>query len=92
MKAIYQIVGMRFRGAEALVASLPAGEPLRLVRDADNQHDANAIEVWARGVHVGFVKATEAASLAKAMDRDGKQAISGRFATENRWPAAEVEE
>ena len=50
----YMINGMRYRGTEALAASLTDGEPVTLVRDANNKHDKNAVEMWARGTHVGF--------------------------------------
>lgn len=92
MKAIYTIVGMKHRpGAERLVASMKTGEPLRLVRDPFNTHDRNAVEVWASGVHIGFVKGSEVAVLAARMDRAGCD-LEGRFVTENRWPAVEVDE
>ena len=92
MKAIYQIVGMRWRGTEALVAALRDGEPLRLARDPFNEHDTNAIEVWVQGTLVGFIKAEDAVRLAARLDEKGDIEIAARFVSANRWPHAEVEE
>ena len=67
----YAIVGMKHRGAEALVASLPPDEPLLLIREPDNKFDPNAVQVWARGRHVGYVPKTQNAVLAKFIDDVG---------------------
>jgi hypothetical protein len=92
MKAIYQIVGMKHRGTEALVASLKAGDPVMLMRDAFNEHDSHAVAVWAFGTHIGFVKGTEAPALAARMDSRKEESILARFVTANRWPQAECDE
>ena len=68
-KAIYSIVGMKHRDAEQFVASLPVGEPLRLVREPTNEVDPNAVQVWARERHVGFIKAAQARTLANSDGR-----------------------
>lgn len=72
MKALYSMVGMQHRDAVAFVSSLPRGEPLTLIREPTNQYDPNAVQVWARDRHVGFVKATQARALAMRIDRDGQ--------------------
>lgn len=47
------IVGMHFRPpAKALMAALPSGAALRLVREPENPHDANAIQVFVEGSQV----------------------------------------
>jgi hypothetical protein len=70
MKTLVALVGTRFRGPEmvALLAALPQGEPLTLIREPDNQYDKNAVQVWARGHHIGFVKGSQNRDLAMAMD------------------------
>jgi hypothetical protein len=70
MKTLVALVGTRFRGEDMvrLLASLPQGEPLTLIREPDNQYDANAVQVWARGQHIGFVKSSQNRNLAMAMD------------------------
>lgn len=95
MKHLIALVGMKHRGTEALVASLPQGEPLVLKREPDNKFDPRAVQVWARGQHVGYLKASQNAPIALAMDdalldfvaeMPAKLAIDG-----GRWPMAEVE-
>lgn len=102
MKSLVALVGMKHRGTEALVASLPRGEPLTLVREPTNPHDRWAVQVWARGVHVGFVKGSQVRPIAMAMDRaavkDPKTGdvelpdIAARLAIDGgRWPMCEIE-
>lgn len=66
----FPVVGVKYRGKEAQEAFRQAqpGEPVELVRDPGNPHDPNAIKVVYRGLHVGFVPARLARSLAKTMD------------------------
>lgn len=55
MKGLYTLVGMKHWNAESMVRSLPTGEQLTLVREPTNAHDTNAVQVWARGVAVGYI-------------------------------------
>lgn len=92
MKSLYAIVGMKHRNSESFVASLPMGHPLLLVREPDNPHDSNAIQVWANDRHVGYVKGTQARELARKLD-DQTGCISGVLRISgNRWPMIEIEE
>lgn len=67
----YALVGMKHRGAEDFVKNLPPDEPLTLVREPGNKYDPNAVQVWARGRHVGYVPKTQNAVLAKFIDDNG---------------------
>lgn len=100
MKGLYALVGMKHRGTGALVASLPQGEPLVLKREPENKYDSFAVQVWARGQHVGYVKGSQVRPIAMAMDqiaagrvnvrsldRPAKLAIDG-----GKWPMVELEE
>ncbi len=102
MKSLYTLVGMKHRGTEKLVAGLPNGEPLTLIRERDNRFDANAVQVWAREQHVGYVKATENADLALRLDRmavvvpgptglAAPKQISAILVQTRWWPQVEVE-
>lgn len=42
---------------------------IKLVREPDNQYDANAIKVMADGLHVGYIPALVAQSMAKQLDQ-----------------------
>jgi hypothetical protein len=54
---------------EALASeALAPGHPLELRRDRGNEHDANAIAVYAGGAHAGFVPREVAAEIAPALD------------------------
>jgi hypothetical protein len=70
MKTLVALVGTKYRGQAMLdlLASLPQGEALTLVRERDNRFDRNAVQVWARGEHIGYVKGNQNRDLAMAMD------------------------
>jgi hypothetical protein len=69
---VSRVAGARDHHADALQAEAAApGRTLRLRRDAENEHDANAIAVeTASGQVLGFVPRELAAELAPRMDRD----------------------
>lgn len=71
-KSLVALVGTKFRGREAMdmLASLPQGEPLTLVREPTNEFDPRCIQVWARGVHIGFVKKEQNKAIAERMDAE----------------------
>lgn len=77
MSTLVALVGTKFRGSEmvTLLASLPHGESLTLIREPENRHDPRAIQVWARGHHIGYVKGNQNRDLAKAMDDAGIKSV-----------------
>ncbi|WP_065755251.1 HIRAN domain-containing protein [Bradyrhizobium paxllaeri] len=92
MKSLYTLVGMKYRKADALVASLPQGAVLRLRRDRDNQHDPFAVAVYFGHDHVAFIKGTEVVQLARWMDQNNQDHLSARLTFDgSRWPHAEVD-
>lgn len=100
-KTLVALVGMKHRGTEALATSLPRGEPLMLVREPSNEHDPNAVQVWARGVMLGFIKGSQVRPVALAMDNAAAQlGLPSKAATMaatlaidgGRWPMVEIEE
>jgi hypothetical protein len=93
MKAVYNLVGMRFHpGATDLLKKLPNGEPLVLLRDPNNPYDAAAIQVHARGHMLGHLKANaEQKQLAKRMDVDGAPQPAAKLVA-GMWPQVEVDE
>jgi hypothetical protein len=95
MKSLVALVGTQYRGdeAKALLPALPQGEPLTLIRELDNKYDQAAVQVWARGVHIGYLKAGQNRKCAFRMDLDpslspmaAKLAIDG-----GKWPMVEIE-
>jgi hypothetical protein len=93
MKKRYLIVGMQHRGAEAIavVADLKPNEGMRIVREPTNPADRNAVQVWAHGLHVGFVKGTQCAELARWMD-DRRLPDYGALFVPGAWPRLDVEQ
>lgn len=85
----YCMVGMKFRDAVDLVNSLEDGTDLWLEREPDNPHDPNAVKVLYDGLHVAYVKGTEAVGLARKMDADGLEIIAAELIFVDRWPYAQ---
>lgn len=98
MKGLYALVGMKHRGTLDLVANvLVDGEALLLIREPSNKFDPLAVQVWARGLHVGYIKATQARPLALAMDAMPglvsfpQAGLKAAFRVKpDRWPMVEV--
>ena len=63
------LAGFRYAEAAQVWPHLAAGEPLDLVREPGNPHDANAVRVEWRGRKLGYVPRSENGALAWAMDR-----------------------
>jgi hypothetical protein len=85
---------MQFRpkGTENMVRALPDGAEVTLVREPTNGFDPNAVQVWIDGKHIGYVPKRENQTLAKDMDKDGKE-YSGKFTRlGDGWPAVEIDQ
>ena len=63
------LAGFRHAEAAEVWAEMRAGDPLSLVREAENAFDVNAVRVEWRGRKLGYVPRRENAALAWAMDR-----------------------
>lgn len=101
MKSLVALVGMKHRGTEALVTSLPQGEPLMLIREPDNEHDSYAVQVWARGMMIGFIKGSQVKPVALAMDSAAARlglppkaaTMAAKLAIDGgRWPMVEIDD
>ena len=85
------LAGFRYAEAAQVWPHLAAGEPLELVREPDNPHDANAVRVEWRGHKLGYVPRSENGALAWAMDRgESLRARVSRLA-EHRNPRRRIE-
>lgn len=66
------IAGMKYSGHMQKASGLSVGDPLQLVREPLNKHDANAIMVMTQeGVQIGYLSKHVAAHLYKALDALG---------------------
>ena len=85
------LAGFRYHAAGEVWQELRVGEPLGLVREPDNPHDANAVAVTWRGRKLGYVPRRENAALAWSLDRgDALRARVSRLA-QHPNPARRVE-
>ena len=63
------LAGFRYAEAAGLWPQLREGDPLELVREPDNPHDANAVRVDWHGHKLGYVPRRENAAIAWGLDR-----------------------
>jgi HIRAN domain len=63
------LAGARYYDAAAVWNELRRGDPLVLVREPGNPHDANAIRVEWKGRMLGYVPRRQNADLARQLDR-----------------------
>lgn len=70
MAIFAQLMGSAFRPAEVRqhLLTLPVGTPLQLLREPENQFDANAIQVLDDAIFLGHLERQTAAELAPRMD------------------------
>ena len=64
------VVGTKFRGRDAMkaIGLMKPGDPVRLDREAHNQHDSNAVAVYYLSLHVGYLPRQANPRIAAAMD------------------------
>jgi len=63
------LAGFQYHRAAAIWPFLRVGERLRLRREASNPHDRNAVAVWFRNEHLGYIPRRENRTLAELLDR-----------------------
>lgn len=71
------VAGFQYYAGKRNWDNLKVGDPLTLVRDTNNPHDANAIRIEWQGEMLGFVPRAGNISVAKLMDKGAK--VSGRI-------------
>ncbi len=69
------LAGLSFRPASAKEAfsRLTEGDNVRLIRDADNQYDSNAVQIHFDGEFIGFVAKEQAAIIAPHLDENADE-------------------
>lgn len=63
-----KVVGVTFEGRQDVVGGMREGAPLRLIRQPENPHDANAVGVWFGELQIGFLKREIARRVAENFD------------------------
>ncbi len=71
------LAGYQYYRASGIWQFLQLGETLTLRREPANRYDRNAIAVWFKNEHLGYVPRSENRTLAQMMDR-GEQ-LEGRI-------------
>lgn len=66
------LAGFKYHAGESLWHEMREGDRLTLVREADNEHDSNAIRVEWRGRKLGYLPRAENRAVAAAMDNGDK--------------------
>lgn len=72
------LAGFRYYAGEALWQEMREGDRLKLIREADNPHDAHAVRIEWRGQKLGYLPSAENRAVAAVMDKG--EAIDARVA------------
>lgn len=72
-----RLAGFRYYEGRKLWPQMKVGDGLKLVHEADNPYDANAVRVEWQTHKIGYVPRTDNAALARFMD--GGQHLEGRI-------------
>ena len=72
------LAGFRYYAGETLWHEMREGDRLTLVREADNEHDGNAVRVEWRGQKLGYLPRTQNRAVAAALDNG--EAVDARIA------------
>lgn len=87
------LAGFQYHAGEALWERLRVGDPLALIREPDNPHDARAVRVEWRGVMLGYLPRAENEAVAAALDRGER--VEGRIAAlvkhKNPWRRLKID-
>ena len=81
------LAGSQYYRLPELQRNIRVGDPLELVRDADNVHDKNAVAVRWHGQPLGYLPRKENRAVAKAID-DGetvRASVEAITADPNPW-------
>jgi len=71
------VAGFQHHAGPALFPLMGVGDPLVLVREADNPYDSRAVRVYWRGVQIGYAPRMDNVDLARFMDAG--VAVQGRI-------------
>jgi hypothetical protein len=80
------LAGFPFYAGEMILPSLSVGDELRLVREASNVHDSNAVAVYVHDEQLGYVPRVENTAVAQMLDRGERlQARISELSDEDTW-------
>lgn len=87
------LAGFQYHAGGELWSAMAEGDPLTLVREPDNVHDAKAVRVEWRGRMIGYLPRAENRTVAAEMDRGARvEARIGQLREErNPWARIRVD-
>jgi hypothetical protein len=87
------LAGFRYYEGKRLWSEMKVGDALQLVREQDNNYDANAVRVEWQGHKLGYVPRADNEALARFMDRGSKAEarITRLKKSRNPWQRMEFE-
>ena len=87
------LAGFQYYAGTARWDEMHVGDKLTLVREPENEHDANAVRVEWRGTKLGYLPRAENRSVAAEMDRGTAVTarIAGMTAHRNPWQRLLIE-
>ena len=71
-----KVVGVSFEGRQSVLGGLAPGDPLELVREADNAYDPNALAVRYGRLQLGYLRREIAQRLAPNVDAGDRYSVS----------------
>ncbi|MBZ0091586.1 MAG: HIRAN domain-containing protein [Sulfuricellaceae bacterium] len=89
----FPVAGFQYHSGEALWPQLAAGQPLTLMREAENPYDPRAVRVDWQGYKLGYIPRLDNAAVAQLLDRGETlgAAIAKLEDSSNPWDRIEVE-
>jgi hypothetical protein len=80
------LAGFPFYAGVLILPSLKVGDELRLVREASNVHDSNAVAVYYQNEQLGYVPRVENTAIAQMLDRGERlEARISELSAEDAW-------
>ncbi len=86
------LAGFQHHAGERLWHCLKVGQPLRLVRERNNPHDANAVAVYWEAFHLGYVPRQQNHIVAHQLDQGLpiEATIGALNLSENPWKRVDI--
>lgn len=87
------VAGFQYHNGEALWPQLACGQPITLMREADNHYDPRAVRVDWQGQKLGYLPRQDNAAVSQLMDRGERleAVIAGLENSSNPWGRVRVE-
>lgn len=82
----FPLAGFQYHHGAALWPQLAVGQPLQLVREADNPYDGRAVRVDWQGRKLGYIPQMDNAAVSQLLDREERLEATIAWLNESRNP------